>query len=343
MVVKNNKDWIDFKEIKTKVGIYDVLHHYGFSDTMKEKGDELVGYCPIHDDKQYNENSFSANLQKNIWHCFVCGKGGNVFDFVMALEDVKLAEAAEIIAKSFGIPRKTTPGSSQKPLGGAKKAKAEPEVNAKQEEPERAKKEEEYNKPLSFTLKNLDHTHPYLKERGLTEETIKTFGLGYCDKGIMKGRIVIPITNWKGELVAYAGRWPGDHPDNESKYKLPLGFKKHLEVFNFHKAVYSMSIDGKLIIVEGFFDCMKIWQAGFMNVVAVMGAEISEEQAEFITKTLGKDGRIITLFDGDEAGYHGAFKALSMFLHKNFVKEIRLDKGQQPDKLTEKQIKDLLS
>ena len=104
-----------------------------------------------------------------------------------------------------------------------------------------------------------------------------------------------------------------------------------------------MSIDGKLIIVEGFFDCMKIWQAGFMNVVAVMGAEISEEQAAFIIKALGKDGRIITMFDGDEAGYRGAFKALSLFLHKIFVKDIRLDKGQQPDKLTEKQIKDLLA
>jgi DNA primase len=262
---------------------------------MKEKGDELVGFCPIHDTEQYSENSFSANLQKNIWHCFACGKGGNIFDFVMELKQVDLSEAAQMIAEAFKMPLKKSSQKPQKGLGRAKKDKDRGDTGSKKEKPDKSQQEQEVNKPLSFQLKNLDADHQYLKERGLTEKTIKHFGLGYCDKGIMKGRIVIPITNWKGELVAYAGRWPGDPPDNESKYKLPLGFKKHLEIFNFHEAVYGMSIEGKLIIVEGFFDCMKIWQAGFINVVAVMGAEISEEQAEFIIKTLGKDGRIINL------------------------------------------------
>ena len=103
MSSKNNKNWVDYTEIKEKVGIYDVLHYYGLTDEMKEKGDELVGFCPIHDKNQYSKNSLSANLKKNLWHCFACGRGGNIFDFFMALEDIKMEKAARMIAEAFDL------------------------------------------------------------------------------------------------------------------------------------------------------------------------------------------------------------------------------------------------
>ena len=82
------------------------------------------------------------------------------------------------------------------------------------------------NMPLKFTLKHLDGAHPYIRERGLTPETNAHFNLGYCQKGIMAGRIAITIHNELGELVVYAGRWPGNPPEGKGKYKLPAGFHK---------------------------------------------------------------------------------------------------------------------
>jgi DNA primase len=122
----------------------------------------------------------------------------------------------------------------------------------------------EPNKPLTFELKHLDPQHPYLAERELAPETIAQFGIGHCKKGTLAGRIAIPIHNTIGELVGYVGRWPGQPPHNRPKYKLPKGFKKSLEVFNLHRAKDAEPTT-PLIIVEGFFDCMKVWQAGFQR------------------------------------------------------------------------------
>ena len=108
------------------------------------------------------------------------------------------------------------------------------------------------NKPLKFRLDKLDRDHPYLTERGLTAETIEEFGIGYCSKGMMEGRIAIPIQNEQGEVVAYAGRWPGEPAENTPKYKLPKGFRKSLELFNIHRAIKEPP-DKPLVIVEGFF------------------------------------------------------------------------------------------
>ena len=113
----------------------------------------------------------------------------------------------------------------------AKEEKVSKKLARKEIEPEK-----EVNPPLTFKLKTLDSKHPYLKERGLKKETIKEFGLDYCNRGLMKGRIAIPIHNEKGELVAYAGRYSGDPPEGEPKYKLPPKFKKHLILFNLNRA-----------------------------------------------------------------------------------------------------------
>src|SRR5262249_30776124 len=142
-----------------------------------------------------------------------------------------------------------------------------------------AAEENARNAPLSFSLDHLDPKHPYLTGRGLMEEAIATFGLGYCEKGSMAARIAIPIHDAAGQLVAYAGRWPGDPPEGTAKYKLPKGFRKSLELFNYHRAAKA-DPDRPLLIVEGFFDCIKIWQAGYQRVVAVMGSTLSEAQKQ---------------------------------------------------------------
>lgn len=124
----------------------------------------------------------------------------------------------------------------------------------------RTEKRELLNKPLSFQVKGIDSAHSYLESRGITRETAEAFGAGFFSgKGSMHGRVVIPIHNEKAELVAYAGRVIDN---SEPRYKLPAGFQKSLELYNLHRVGES----DRVVAVEGFFDCIKVHQAGFPNV-----------------------------------------------------------------------------
>src|SRR5262249_18316657 len=146
----------------------------------------------------------------------------------------------------------------------------ETQVAEKQEEGS----EEEINKPLSFKLKDVDPNHSYLKDRGFEIETLKHFEVGFFPgRGMMSGRVVIPIRNERGELIAYAGR---SIDGTEPKYKLPPGFKKSEVLFNLNDVPFPKI--KRVIVVEGFFDCMKVHQAGWENVVALMGSSLSEAQ-----------------------------------------------------------------
>jgi len=178
-----------------------------------------------------------------------------------------------------------------------------------------------------------------LAERGLTAETITEFGLGYCQKGSMTGRIVIPIHNADGQLVAYAGRLPGNPPDEDTpKYKLPPGFRKAREVFNLHRASREPD-ETPLVIVEGFFDCLWLWQNGVRRVVALMGSTLSPAQEELLTRATVQDTRAIVMLDEDEAGCAARAGIAARLAEKMFVRIFRFGRaGQQPDALTAEEI-----
>src|SRR6202020_544957 len=137
------------------------------------------------------------------------------------------------------------------------------------------------NKPLNFQLRSIEHTHPYLAARGITKETAEQFGVGFFSgKGSMSGRIVFPIHNEQGELVAYAGR---AIDDSEPRYKLPAGFHKSVELFNLHRAIGESGTTGHVVVVEGFFDGMKVSQAG-LPCVGLMGSSLSEAQEVLLAR-----------------------------------------------------------
>ena len=328
--MKSKSEWVDFKEIKENVSMEEILDHYGLLKGLKRRKDELIGFCPIHDEKHYNKNSFCVSTVKNNWHCFSCGAGGNVLDFVAAMEKVSIREAGLLIQKWFGVV-----SEEDKKLVKEKR---------KIEEPKEEKKEpgEVVNPPLTFELKTLDPEHPYLKERGLKEETIREFGLGFCKKGLMKGRIVIPIHNENGELVAYVGRYPGDPPKGESKYKFPPKFKKSLVVFNLNR-LKDKTKDERVILVEEFFDVFNLWQAGYKNVVALMGTSMTDDQEKLIVEAIGGNGRVVLMFDSDEAGAKATTEVVERLIDKIYLKIIRLgQEGLQPDSLSEEKIKKAL-
>ncbi len=359
-------EWVDFDYVKQEVGIAAILSHYGLLESMtQKKGDELKGHCPFHDD---TEPSFGANTAKNNFNCFGggCDAKGDVIDFVRLKERIDTGErnqgrrqAALLIQRWFSL---TSPRRERQRVGNDVPRQDEPKevpvievigeasthvLKQGEGRGERAKEEDGVlvNPPLQFALKHLDHTHPYLVERGLTPETIETFGVGFQPgKGIMSGRIVIPVHNEQGELVAYAGRWPGDEgwPEGEGKYKLPPKFQKSLVVYNLHRVGESLGTEG-LVICEGFFDVMWLWQAGVMNAVALMGSVISSEQEHLIVDAVGPRGKVALMFDKDEAGWRCRELALARLAPQVYVKVIDLgEDGRQPDRLSGEVIRRLL-
>ena len=170
--------------------------------------------------------------------------------------------------------------------------------------------------------------------RGLTPETILDFGVGYCRKGMMAERIAIPIHNPEGGVVAYAGRFPGEPEADTPKYKLPPGFRKSLELFNIDRAINEPA-DTPLVIVEGFFDCMKLHQHGCRKVVALMGSTMSAAQEELVRKYTDRKSQVIVMLDEDQAGRAGRDDIVSRLAKFVFVKVHTFEEeGSQPEDLS---------
>jgi DNA primase len=151
----------------------------------------------------------------------------------------------------------------------------------------------------------------------------------------MSGRLVIPIYNSRGELVAYAGRCLDE---SEPRYKLPASFRKSHELFNLHHAIESRS--RVVAVVEGFFDAMTVHQAGFPCVVALMGSTLSDNQEALLTAHFD---RVILMLDGDEAGRLASGQIAGRLSCKLVVRTIPLLGDQQPDKLSSDEISRLMA
>lgn len=318
--------WVNFADIKKRVSIADVLLKFYRIDNLKHDGDKLIGPCPVHQGD--SPRAFHADTTKNLWHCFShCQSGGNQLDLVAKKEDISIRDAAlklqafflagESSASHAPTPAsKVAPEKPAKPLATAASSTESTDESAKEENP-----------PLDLKL-DLKPDHPHLlHDRGLKLETVKHFGIGYCSRGMLRGMIAIPIHDDEGVLVAYAGRRlkPVDIREH-GKYRLPKGFKKELVLYNLHRAKEYQKEHG-LILVEGFFSVVKLYEAGLKNVVAPMGCELSEEQARLCSEAK----EVIILFDGNDAGYHGAATAKAKLTPYVPVRVVKLPLDTEPE------------
>ncbi len=337
--------FVNFKAVKTAVTMEQVLDHYGLLDKFKKSGDGLAGPCPIH--RGSNPTQFRVSTSKNIWNCFSkCQRGGNVLDFIAKMEDVSIHAAAIKAIEWFHLDlgaMQTAGDEEQSRPTESENGKSPKTAEPKSAAPPNAKEDEAApNKPLKFHLDKLQRDHPYLVERGLTLETVVDFGAGYCEKGMMAGRIAIPIHNAEGEVLAYAGRFPGEPAADMPKYKLPPGFRKSLELFNLDRAIKEPP-DTLLIIVEGFFDCMKLHQHGFRKVVALMGSTMSAAQSELLRRHTNADSRVLVMLDEDEAGRAGRDDIAARLAKFCFVKVHVFDEpNTQPDELVAENLQEIL-
>lgn len=318
------RNWIDYKEIKQNISMKMVLEKYDIFNKLRKSGSNLVGVCPIH--KGHNDRQFSVNLDRNIWRCFGdCQGGGNVIDFVSKMENLSLHKAGLKIKEWF--PGKQTITTKKK--------------NPQKNKPKDKKAlNETVNLPLKFQLK-LNPEHPFFEKKKLSTETVKQFGLGFASKGIMKNRIAIPIHDDKNQLIAYCGRSiTEEQSSEEGKYKLPKNFSKTRVVYNLNRLSDKTDV---IIIVESFFSVFQLHQAGYSNIVALMGSELSQAQEDLILKILSPNARIILMFDYDESGIKCTEKCLIQFGKKRYVKAIDFEEyGIKPHNLSEQELQNLL-
>ena len=345
-----SKLFIDFAAVKAAITMEQVLDHYGLRPNMRSirNGDGLEGACPIH--QGTNKTQFKVSLSKHCWNCFSdCKCGGNVLDLIAKMEQTDIYNAALKANEWFnlGLEQKAQ-RRDERPAANASRREPAP-VTAAQSPPHKPPStpptttaspadddpvEIGCNKPLGFKLDNLKTDHPYFNERGLLPETVAEFGLGYCAKGTMASRVVIPIHNHAGELVGYVGRWPGEPPEERPKYKLPTGFKKSAEVFNLHRALQEPD-DQPLVVVEGFFDVLKLWQLGVKRVVALMGSSLSAVQEELLRRATQNGSRIALMLDENDAARKGREQALLRLATFAYVQVIVFTtEDMEPEHLT---------
>lgn len=306
--------WLDFEAIKNRVPMTAVLDHYRIQDLRPSGRDHLRGRCPLHSGE--GRETFHVDTAGQVFHCFSCQAGGSVIDLVMAIEGCGSRQAAERLSSwSMASAVEVEPWS--------------PPVKAT------VTKKREFTAALPFRLRGVDVHHPYLRKRGIDQATATEFGIGFYDgPGLMHNRLVIPIENQLGELVGYCGR---ALDGSEPRYRFPQRFPKSQLLFNFHRAAARNA--PQVIVVEGFFDCLKVYQAGFPGVVAIMGSAMSQRQLELLVHSFR---RIRLMLDGDAAGRRASSVIASRLAPHASVEVIQVPDATQPDQLTPSQIRELL-
>jgi DNA primase len=317
-----------FSDVQAKASFPAVLKHYRIAFTQMPSG-ELRALCPFHEDKS---PSMFINIEKRLFNCFGCGAGGNVVEFVRLKETLSdtgsdLGKAASLVMDVSGAGD----GYNFVSSSGEADVRSKPARAPVRPEKGIAKEEERVgaavsNEPLGFELQ-LELGSTFLSNRGIDAATQEMFGLGVAKRGMMKDRVVIPIHNGAGEMVAYCGRYAGDPvPEVEPRYKMPATFNKRLELFNLHRAV---ALDRDFVVlVEGFWSAIRLHMLG-IPTVASMGAQLYPEQVDLIVAA--GFTRAFVVFDGDTAGRIGAEKAVASLSGHMFTRRLDLPDGIKPD------------
>lgn len=339
----------ELAEIRDKADVVEVISNYV---SLKRQGKNYTCFCPFHNDK--NHPSMVVSPEKQIFNCFSCKNGGDVFAFVSKYENIPYYEAVKLIAKQVGVN-----------LSGVKN---ENNVLKKY-----SHQYELMDKSMKYYLNNINtkagqDAKNYLINRGINEETIKDFSIGlslnkkndlinflksfdYTEKDIellglanlygvdyfdsFKNRIMIPITNINNDVVGFTGRI--FNGEDEAKYintKETIIFKKGNILFNYYNAKKYIRELKQIIIVEGNMDAIKMHSSGIKNVVALMGTFISTNQLDILRKT---NSEIILLLDNDEAGYNATIKNGDYLLENGITASvIRLSDAKDPDEYIHK-------
>lgn len=334
----------------------DIVDVVGRSLPLRRAGQEFSACCPFHDEKT---PSFFISPRKQFYHCFGCGATGSVLSFLMAFHNLDFREAVEMLAEQQGMEIPVTTPAPQA-------------ITDRREQLRTA-----LERAGHFFSRNL-RQHPaaatataYLKQRGLTGEVARDFGLGFAPPGwtslvdamraeisesvlidaglakrredgslfdMFRNRIMFPIQDARGRLIGFGGRAIGDDkPKYLNSPETPL-FQKGRELYRLDRARREAGRTGQILVVEGYMDVIALAQFGIQHAVATLGTAATEEHCE---KLFRSSNDVVFCFDGDSAGQRAARRAaetcLPLLRDGRWVGFRFLPTGEDPDSLVRKQ------
>ena len=308
--------------LKARLDIVDVVGSYV---ELKKAGGNYKAPCPFHDEKS---PSFVVSPQKQIYHCFGCGAGGDSVKFVMEYEKLNYPEALEKLAESYNFTLSYTDNKHNKP---------------------RSQVMDSLNSWYQSLLNSKKTAMDYIKERGIYESSIEKFGIGYApdsnatlnyiksqqfsikeaiDMGVVGyepsrnqtfarfiERITFPILSANGSIVGFGGRTITGHQAKYVNSPETAYFNKSRLLYAYHLAKQSLHKKSEIIITEGYLDVVMLHQAGFDNAVATLGTALTVEHLPLLRKG---NPRVVMAYDGDKAGRAAALKASKLLSASGF-------------------------
>lgn len=339
--------------IRDSTDIVEVLSDY---IPLKKSGQSYKGLCPFHSEKT---PSFMVSPSRQLYHCFGCGAGGDVFNFLVRYENLPFPEAVKVLAKRAGIkievknkdPRLKTEREYllrinreakeyfQKILKGPS-GKAAREYLLKRGIKEKTIEDFE----LGFSLPSWEGLLTVLGKKGYSPEILHKAGFviprengkGYYDR--FRGRIIFPINNIEGDTIGFGGRVLDDSlPKYLNSPETPL-YSKGENLYAFDKAKEYIRKEGFLILVEGYMDVIALHQSGIHNIVATLGTALTKGHLRAINRFTKK---VVIVFDADPAGQKAASMGLDIFIEGGMdVRVVSLPQGDDPDSFVTREGRD---
>lgn len=322
---------------------------------LKKSGRNYVGLCPFHNDKS---PSLSVSQDKQIYKCFSCGEAGNVITFVMKYKKLTFYEASKYLADKAGIPLE---------LGNAK----ESQITKKKEL--LYKVNTEAARYYFYNLQRTSFAKEYFLKRGIREEVIKRFGLGYAQdrwhdlimylkkKGFnenllleaglilksekkgntydrFRNRVMFPVFDVRGKVIGFGGRVLDDSKPKYLNSPETVVFHKGTNLYGLNFATKNKLEQDYIIIVEGYMDLISLHQHGITNTVASLGTALTINQARLLKRYVNK---VIISYDADVAGQTATLRGLEILRHAGLdVKVLKVPQGKDPDEFVRNNGKD---
>lgn len=335
-------------EIKNRANIVDII---GSVVQLKRAGSNYKGCCPFHKEKT---PSFIVSETKGMYHCFGCGEHGDAISFMQKYYSLSFPEAVEKLADQYGITIEQTSSTDDK------------------------KREEYYEAnrmAAKFFFEKLSKSankgFAYMSGRGMDAKTMQTFGIGWApddwnlltdymlSKGVTKdtlidlglsskkddkvydkfrSRVMFPIFNTRGKVIGFGGRIVGNGEPKYLNSPENLVFQKKFNLYGLNKTRTEIQNQGYAILVEGYMDCVSLYQYGIGNVVASLGTALTEQQAKLLSRYTNK---VILCYDADGAGIKAALRGIDVLRSANMeVRVLHVDDGKDPDEYVKKHGKD---
>ena len=338
------------EEIKNNANIVEVI---GDVISLQKAGRNYLGLCPFHGEKT---PSFNVVEDKQFYHCFGCGRSGDVFKFIEEYQGVSFMEAVQLLGERVGI-QLAMPVQSRPQQASPHQALYDMHEEAAR-----------FYHAILMTTKMGEEARAYLYKRGLTDDVLKHFQIGLApaertylyqrlagkfeekdllDSGLFYlsdgnqfydtffGRIIFPLTNDKGQVIAFSGRIWQETDSQTAKYKNSRStaiFNKSYELYHLDKAKKGTGKITELYLMEGFMDVIAAYRAGIENAVASMGTALSKEHVDHLKRFTKK---IVLSYDGDKAGQAATAKALEE-LEDFSVEVVRVPDAMDPDEYLQK-------